>query len=132
MHDLPTPALVLDHAAFEANLTAMAGFLPGPRLRPHVKAHKCTSIAAAQARHGHTTFTCATPREMVGMARAGRMTRRGLPRNPLHLAVLARAYDQEAHAPLISVGVQRLLLAPLVLIARRAWSRSRPVLAPAA
>jgi D-serine deaminase-like pyridoxal phosphate-dependent protein len=71
VHDLPTPALVLDRAAFEANLTAMAAFLPGPRLRPHVKAHKCTAIAAAQARHGHTTFTCATPREMVGMARAG-------------------------------------------------------------
>ena len=71
LHDLPTPALVLDHAAFEANLTAMAGFLPGSRLRPHVKAHKCTALAAAQARHGHTTFTCATPREMVGMARAG-------------------------------------------------------------
>ncbi|HEX6787589.1 MAG TPA: alanine racemase, partial [Acidimicrobiales bacterium] len=71
VQDLPTPALVLDHAAFEANLAAMAGFLPGPRLRPHVKAHKCTGIAAAQARHGHTTFTCATPREMVGMARAG-------------------------------------------------------------
>ena len=71
VHDLPTPALVLDRAAFEANLAAMAAFLPGPRLRPHVKAHKCTAIAAAQARHGHTTFTCATPREMVGMARAG-------------------------------------------------------------
>ena len=41
------------------------------------------------------------------------MTRRGLPRNPLELAALARRYDQEAHAPLLSVGVQRLLLAPL-------------------
>jgi D-serine deaminase-like pyridoxal phosphate-dependent protein len=71
VNDLPTPALVLDPVAFEANLAAMAGFLPGPRLRPHVKAHKCTAIAAAQTRHGHTTFTCATPREMVGMARAG-------------------------------------------------------------
>jgi len=71
VQDLPTPALVLDHAAFEANLAAMARFLPGARLRPHVKAHKCTAIAAAQARHGHTTFTCATPREMVGMAHAG-------------------------------------------------------------
>jgi quercetin dioxygenase-like cupin family protein len=70
--------------------------------------------------------------EVVAMARAGRMTRRGLPRNPLDLAVLARAYDQEAHAALLSVGVQRLLLAPLVLMARRPVSRSRPVLAPAA
>jgi hypothetical protein len=54
----------------------------------------------------------------VAMARAGRMTRRGLPRNPLELAVLARRYDQEAHAPLMSVGVPRALLAPLVFSAR--------------
>jgi quercetin dioxygenase-like cupin family protein len=56
--------------------------------------------------------------EVVAMARAGRMTRRGLPRNPLELALLARKYDQEAHAPLMTVGVQRLLLAPLVFAAR--------------
>jgi quercetin dioxygenase-like cupin family protein len=56
--------------------------------------------------------------EVVAMARAGRMNRRGLPRNPLDLAVLARTYDQEAHAPFLSVGMQRLLLAPLVLAAR--------------
>ena len=56
--------------------------------------------------------------DVVTMARAGRMTRRGLPRNPLDLAVLARRYDREAHAPLLTVGVQRLLLAPL-LAARR-------------
>ncbi len=46
--------------------------------------------------------------EVIAMARAGRMTRRGMPRNPLDLAVLARTYDQEAHAPLLNVGVQRL------------------------
>ena len=40
-------------------------------LRPHVKAHKCTAIAAAQQLVGHDTFTCATPREIVGMAAAG-------------------------------------------------------------
>src|SRR5215211_949462 len=53
--------------------------------------------------------------DVVALARAGRMTRRGLPRNPLELAALARRYDREAHAPLLSVGVQRALLAPLVL-----------------
>jgi quercetin dioxygenase-like cupin family protein len=57
--------------------------------------------------------------EVVAMARAGRMTRRGLPRNVLDLADLARRYDQEAHAPLLGVRVQRLLLAPLVFLARR-------------
>src|SRR5919108_2165231 len=56
--------------------------------------------------------------EVVAMAKAGRMTRRGLPRNLLDLATLARRYDQEAHAPFMSVGVQRMLLAPLVASAR--------------
>jgi quercetin dioxygenase-like cupin family protein len=58
--------------------------------------------------------------EVVAMAQAGRMTRRGLPRNLRDLAVLARTYDREAHAPLLSVGLQRLLLAPLVLSAANA------------
>jgi quercetin dioxygenase-like cupin family protein len=62
--------------------------------------------------------------EVVAMARAGRMTRRGLPRNPLDLAALARKYDQEAHAPLMTVGVQRALLAPLVLAARGLGGRA--------
>ena len=57
--------------------------------------------------------------EVVSMAEAGRMGRRGLPRNLFDLAALARRYDQEAHAPFMSVGVQRALLAPLVLLARR-------------
>jgi quercetin dioxygenase-like cupin family protein len=67
--------------------------------------------------------------EVVALARAGRMTRRGLPRNPLELASLARRYDQEAHAPLLSVGVQRALLAPLVLAARH--PRAHPAAAAA-
>src|SRR5918996_3067801 len=57
--------------------------------------------------------------EVIAMARAGRMTKRGMPRNVFELATLARRYDQEAHAPFMSVGVQRALLAPLVLLARR-------------
>jgi D-serine deaminase-like pyridoxal phosphate-dependent protein len=69
--DLPTPALVIDADALEHNLATMAAARPGPALRPHVKAHKCTSLATAQAAHGHTGFTCATPREVVGMAAAG-------------------------------------------------------------
>jgi quercetin dioxygenase-like cupin family protein len=56
--------------------------------------------------------------EVVAMARAGRMNRRGMPRNLLELAVLARKYDQEAHASLLTVRVQRVLLAPLVFLAR--------------
>jgi len=69
--DLQTPALLVDAEAFDFNLTAMAKALPGARLRPHVKAHKCTSLARRQAQLGHETFTCATIREMEGMAAAG-------------------------------------------------------------
>ena len=67
--------------------------------------------------------------EVVALAEAGRMTERGMPRNLLDLAVLARKYDQEAHAPYLSVGVQRMLLAPLVFSARRRQAAPQPVLA---
>jgi D-threonine aldolase len=69
--ELSTPALLIDADALEYNLAAMAAVLPGTRLRPHVKAHKCTSIARAQRVHGHRSFTCATPREVIGMVAAG-------------------------------------------------------------
>ena len=68
---LRTPALIVQRALLESNLTTMADALPGPRMRPHVKAHKCTSLAARQAAQGHTGFTCATITEMEGLARSG-------------------------------------------------------------
>src|SRR5260370_1500671 len=49
----------------------MATALPGPRLRPHVKAHKCTQLAKRQVAAGHHNFTCATIKEVEGMAAAG-------------------------------------------------------------
>lgn len=71
IHDLSTPALLFDLDGLEHNLATMAAARPGDALRPHVKAHKCTALAAAQYEQGHHHFTCATPREVVGMARAG-------------------------------------------------------------
>jgi D-serine deaminase-like pyridoxal phosphate-dependent protein len=68
---LTTPALLVERALLEFNLTTMAAALPGRRLRPHVKAHKCTALAARQAQHGHTGFTCATITEVEGLARVG-------------------------------------------------------------
>ena len=70
--------------------------------------------------------------EVVAMAQAGRMNRRGMPRSVLELAVLARKYDQEAHAPLVSVRLQRLLLAPLVFLARHRRAGRAAALAAAA
>jgi D-serine deaminase-like pyridoxal phosphate-dependent protein len=69
--DLTTPAVLVDADALEHNLAVMSAALPGPRLRPHVKAHKCTALARRQAARGHRAFTCATIREMEGMAAAG-------------------------------------------------------------
>jgi D-serine deaminase-like pyridoxal phosphate-dependent protein len=71
LSDLPTPALVVDVDVLERNLRTMSAALPGARLRPHVKAHKCTALAARQATLGHRGFCCATVREMEGLARAG-------------------------------------------------------------
>jgi D-serine deaminase-like pyridoxal phosphate-dependent protein len=69
--ELTTPALVVNAAVLEDNLALMSARLPGDRLRPHVKAHKCTALAHRQAAHGHRGFTCATIAEMEGMAAAG-------------------------------------------------------------
>ena len=49
----------------------MAAALAGPALRPHVKAHKCTALARRQRRAATRAFTCATVREMDGLAAAG-------------------------------------------------------------
>jgi D-serine deaminase-like pyridoxal phosphate-dependent protein len=69
--ELQTPALLVDAALLESNLSIMSAALPGARLRPHVKAHKCTALALRQAAHGHRAFTCATIREMEGLAACG-------------------------------------------------------------
>ncbi|MEI8237778.1 MAG: alanine racemase [Actinomycetota bacterium] len=71
LRDLPTPAVVIDADRLQHNLTTMSAAHPGAALRPHVKAHKCTELAAMQYAQGHHSFTCATPREVVGMAEAG-------------------------------------------------------------
>ncbi|HVP28258.1 MAG TPA: alanine racemase [Myxococcota bacterium] len=69
--ELATPALVVEADALEHNLRTMAKALPGPRLRPHVKAHKCVALARRQRAAGHAGFTCATIRELEGLAAAG-------------------------------------------------------------
>jgi mannose-6-phosphate isomerase-like protein (cupin superfamily) len=74
--------------------------------------------------------------DVVALAEAGRMRASGMPRSPLDLALLARTYDQEAHAPLLGLRMQRILLAPLVALARRRERRraarsADPALVPA-
>ena len=70
VHDIPTPALVVDRAALDRNIARMATFFAaGPcRLRPHFKAHKTPEIAKRQLAAGSCSgLTCAT----VGEAEIG-------------------------------------------------------------
>lgn len=69
--ELQTPALLVEAADLDHNLRTMSEARPGASLRPHVKAHKCTGLARRQAELGHRSFTCATLREMEGLAAAG-------------------------------------------------------------
>ncbi len=71
IHDLPTPALLVDIHAFDRNVATMGKAWPGRKLRPHVKAFKSTALARRLVEAGHPGFCCATVREMVGMAEAG-------------------------------------------------------------
>src|SRR5438270_9171490 len=69
--DIQTPALLVDSVASEHNISTMSAALPGPRLRPHVKAHKTSALARRQAEAGHRGFTCATILEVERLAAAG-------------------------------------------------------------
>ncbi|MGZ4793350.1 MAG: alanine racemase, partial [Ilumatobacteraceae bacterium] len=102
--DLSTPALLIDADALDFNLATMAAVHPGSRLRPHVKAHKCTSLAAAQYAYGHHSFTCATPREVLGMAAANLgddLLLANETLDPSRLSAMAKAQDDA----LITVAV---------------------------
>ena len=70
---LPTPALLVDLDAFEANLARMAEHVKqcGKRLRPHAKAHKCVEIARRQLACGAAGICVATVGEAEVMAKAG-------------------------------------------------------------
>lgn len=72
VHDLPTPALIVDADALDHNIDVMAAARPGSALRPHVKAFKSTALARhVSVRGGHRSFCCATLREVEGLLDAG-------------------------------------------------------------
>ena len=73
IHDIPTPALLLDSGALERNVAAMAEKVErlGARLRPHVKTHKCIEVGRLQQRHGARGITVATIVEAKDFAEHG-------------------------------------------------------------
>jgi D-serine deaminase-like pyridoxal phosphate-dependent protein len=73
IHDLPTPALLLDIRRVERSITAMAGRCRalGVRLRPHLKTHKCVEVAERQRAAGAQGVTVSTLAEAAVFADHG-------------------------------------------------------------
>lgn len=74
LHEIPTPALVVDLPAMERNIERMAEFYADKtcRVRPHFKAHKTPAIARRQLAAGSCTgLTCATVGEAEVVVREG-------------------------------------------------------------
>lgn len=102
VHELSTPALLVDVHAFDRNVDKMAGRWPGSRLRPHVKAFKSTALATRLAEAGHRTFCCATVREMAGMAAAGLGE---------DLLLANETLDLHRLTPIVTAGAARITVA---------------------
>ncbi len=66
--ETPVPLVDLDRLAFNLDRMAAYASLHGLRLRPHVKTHKATRIAAEQLRLGAVGLTCATVNEAIVMS----------------------------------------------------------------
>jgi D-serine deaminase-like pyridoxal phosphate-dependent protein len=62
---LETPAALVDLDRLDANIARMASYARkhSLALRPHIKTHKATTIAASQLAHGAAGLTVATPAE---------------------------------------------------------------------
>jgi 3-hydroxy-D-aspartate aldolase len=71
--ELPTPALLVDLDAFEANLKAMADHCrqSGCGFRPHAKTHKCPEVAKRQVASGALGVSTATVPEAEAMVAGG-------------------------------------------------------------
>jgi len=73
MLDIETPALLLDRAVMERNLSHMAEKAKklGVSLRPHIKTHKCLELGRRQQAYGAKGITVSTLFEAQAFARGG-------------------------------------------------------------
>lgn len=73
IHEIETPALILDKHALEKNFQEMDRLLDGSpmTLYPHYKSNKCPRIAQMQMQHGAGGITCAKLSEAEDLAEAG-------------------------------------------------------------
>jgi D-serine deaminase-like pyridoxal phosphate-dependent protein len=70
---IPTPALIVDLAALETNISKMAEYCRQAKcgFRPHAKTHKCPAIAQRQMAAGARGICAATVPEAEALAAAG-------------------------------------------------------------
>lgn len=73
IHDLDTPAILIDLDVMERNLARMASYARehSLRLRPHTKTHKIPALGARQIAHGAAGLTVAKPGEAEVMTASG-------------------------------------------------------------
>jgi D-serine deaminase-like pyridoxal phosphate-dependent protein len=73
IHELPTPALLIDAEILERNLKDMQDRATrlGVSLRPHIKTHKCIEIGKKQQKLGAKGITVSTFYEAEQFAKAG-------------------------------------------------------------
>ncbi len=73
LEKLETPALLLDLAAVERNLSRMMSFLAGApaKIRPHFKNHQCLWLARRQMELGAIGISCATVGQAARLVDAG-------------------------------------------------------------
>jgi D-serine deaminase-like pyridoxal phosphate-dependent protein len=73
VHEVPTPALLLDLATAERNIASMASAMQSlnSSIRPHIKVHKSAELARRQVAAGAGGLSSATVWEAVALAWAG-------------------------------------------------------------
>jgi len=73
IHELPTPALLLDIDVLDANIARMAKRTAslGVSLRPHIKTHKCIEVGERQRKHGAEGIAVSTIPEARAFAEHG-------------------------------------------------------------
>lgn len=108
--DLPTPALLVDLDAFEANLKTVADQCKrtGCGFRPHAKTHKCPEIGKRQVAVGALGVCAATVPEAESMVAAGihgvLLTSPIMERNKIARMVAMAKHDETV---MLSVGHPR-------------------------
>ena len=119
--NIPTPALVVDLDACEANIKKMADHCRQAKVgfRPHAKTHKCPEIAKRQIAAGASGICAATVPEAEALAAAG------IQRHPAHVA--DRRSGKIARMVALASGGEQVMLSVGQPATGRAAGAKRPM-----